>query len=883
METANLLSPPANSRGQGRPSKVEKVIGRPRNDTQSSPTWSSQPPEKRSRRRPWEERIDHQQEIITKCSIISNGFRPCFVGFSRVLLSHRLAFSYIYHDVVNALGFNVETIKPHQYVTPFGLLEPIGFACIHVCMATAGDNFDPPEPFLVDFLVLSGHAPPEGVSIMLGTKHIPSDLHNPSAFHMTMPPPIPEREAVKSILLSSNAVSPPLFMVTAEFDETCTAPDNHGDSTSTAFGPDGHDPNNHSRPIPVDPELSALAGAPAPAHATEESGSLPPVSWKSGFSWHSQHLMLDGEEIPTGQPHAAAPVDMELDRESSAAVGGSGTRNSSASDLTAKERVLTGSEALPLQGLDKKCLVAGTAERRDFLVSLLEQHYWRTHPPLRPGRQNGPNGRHSAIATAGRSSRPSRNQGPRKKGKGIDHGSGGGDEEADEGERDGDGTPSGTARSEPTNDYFACPFLKWRPRPYYDICGGRFRTISHLNEHLRLEHYNKQCTRCHRTFGSAEEKHQHLQQTCAERGGLLTRPGVISEEHWVQIFERPKRKSKFESSDPVERWYSTFGILFPDHPKPRSPYMQGKDYELLGGLVAYAEREARQELRRLQDQFPPQGDGPSGHRSPDEETSNILDALVVRLFEQVVEGFMAETGADNGIGTTSSVPLGEPSTSQDHGVRDSTTPSPVSTPRASQPFIATPHPQPAESPYQSEDPSRVTSPTSIGLTTGSSITEILYEAGESVEEDFMDLDWHETMEYEQLPQHLDDAILRHDDSTGLMGFGAWDEAPFTVLSSNDNKHRDSTNWGLTPMDPDVNNHDNHSRAQHVPPTTFHAPSLDPYLNQERPGPLDALSESTFDLLTGPGGSTIINGGPDPVPNAGPDLGKWMSFSDYDMF
>lgn len=111
----------------------------------------------------WDVRIDLTREAIGPFSIMMvSGFRsaPSFVQSTRVLLSKKLRRSYIYEGYLESIGYTCTPMKVWKTTYHLGEFAPISMLPVYVSSGY--------EPVLVEFCVLRGAPPPEGVDFMIG-------------------------------------------------------------------------------------------------------------------------------------------------------------------------------------------------------------------------------------------------------------------------------------------------------------------------------------------------------------------------------------------------------------------------------------------------------------------------------------------------------------------------------------------------------------------------------------------------------------------------------------------------------------------------------------------------------------------------------------------
>lgn len=290
-------------------------------------------------------------------------------------------------------------------------------------------------------------------------------------------------------------------------------------------------------------------------------------------------------------------------------VGGSSL--ASATGYTVRESVVSTGATDP-QSLAQACVREGEIQkavlaRREHLIDLLEEHYWRTHPPQRTNKRK-PSTRHSGVDTTSRTSSSrgpstSSNSGklpPPRKGRGI---TGGGNNGDDDDEQDDEGQ-HGSPQSKPktVNRYFACPYFKWKPQKY-DKCDQHFRNIADMIRHLKEKHCPKRCPTCAHEYNTPTEMKNHRRNHCF--GSPHVDPiSIDPHEITAQQLTLIDNRRKYRANNPENQWRNIYEILFPESPPPRSIYREGKAMnEFADGLLSYIESEGGNALARFQDEL----------------------------------------------------------------------------------------------------------------------------------------------------------------------------------------------------------------------------------------------------------------------------------------
>ena len=139
---------------------------------------------------------------------------------------------------------------------------------------------------------------------------------------------------------------------------------------------------------------------------------------------------------------------------------------------------------------------------------------------------------------------------------------------------------------------FACPYAKFDPlkysrenlnEPNYWNCGNCcLRDISRLKQHLYRVHSKPSyyCGSCYQSFRTREELDDHARQ----RPPCEIGESRFSERMTDKQFQAVKRR--VIRGEPYELWFHIFQILFPQAPKPASPYISTADAATINHFVA---------------------------------------------------------------------------------------------------------------------------------------------------------------------------------------------------------------------------------------------------------------------------------------------------------
>jgi hypothetical protein len=120
-----------------------------------------------------------------------------------------------------------------------------------------------------------------------------------------------------------------------------------------------------------------------------------------------------------------------------------------------------------------------------------------------------------------------------------------------------------------TQPLMACPFAKWKPLSYHSCSKYIMKDIRRVKQHLRRSHKKTPyCPICWKTFQSEEEFYTHIQSRSCLPQPKVELEGVTAIQQ-EQLEGRVDRKL----SKP-DQWYSIYSILFPNCPRPSSPYLE---------------------------------------------------------------------------------------------------------------------------------------------------------------------------------------------------------------------------------------------------------------------------------------------------------------------
>ncbi|KAH7140136.1 hypothetical protein B0J13DRAFT_557250 [Dactylonectria estremocensis] len=137
---------------------------------------------------------------------------------------------------------------------------------------------------------------------------------------------------------------------------------------------------------------------------------------------------------------------------------------------------------------------------------------------------------------------------------------------------------------------FACPFYKLNRTTHMDCIGRRLRRICDVKQHLTRRHSQQPfCPTCYETFSSPSIRDDHIRlRRCQAPSTTRASNSLgVSPEAIIRLKDRTSRNVSL-----IDRWYGIWDIIFPDVPKPPSPYLGSVLEETLGMISAFWRQEA---------------------------------------------------------------------------------------------------------------------------------------------------------------------------------------------------------------------------------------------------------------------------------------------------
>lgn len=198
--------------------------------------------------------------------------------------------------------------------------------------------------------------------------------------------------------------------------------------------------------------------------------------------------------------------------------------------------------------------------------------------------------------------------------------------------------PRPAVTDEGSTQLLACPFCKWKPLTYRHCRTKILKEIARVKLHLwRCHQIPIHCAICSIEFSNTRERDNHLRQQNCQLRDPRNWEGITEEQK-----ERLKRRVNTKKTK-EEQWFEMYTILFPGHPLPDSPYVEGM---LSDELVALQEFMAQE--------WPPIFDRLVEERLPEELRSqeDVVRAFSNSIFEDAVNAILLRFEASRGPSTT---------------------------------------------------------------------------------------------------------------------------------------------------------------------------------------------------------------------------------------
>ncbi|KAF7556042.1 hypothetical protein G7Z17_g1725 [Cylindrodendrum hubeiense] len=133
----------------------------------------------------------------------------------------------------------------------------------------------------------------------------------------------------------------------------------------------------------------------------------------------------------------------------------------------------------------------------------------------------------------------------------------------------------------------ACPFWKSNPGKYGKCFNLKLSEIKRVKQHLNRNHTPRHyCNRCYVVYPNELGLETHLTQETCTRGKSAKLEGIGNDQK-IKLHS----KSNLAHSE-WERWFIIWGIVFPDVPRPDSPYMPRGASEDMASFLEFSQRHA---------------------------------------------------------------------------------------------------------------------------------------------------------------------------------------------------------------------------------------------------------------------------------------------------
>ncbi|KAF6824987.1 HET and ankyrin domain protein [Colletotrichum plurivorum] len=184
---------------------------------------------------------------------------------------------------------------------------------------------------------------------------------------------------------------------------------------------------------------------------------------------------------------------------------------------------------------------------------------------------------------------------------------------------------------------FACPFSKKDPMKHRDCYKYTLNRIRDIKQHLvRCHRVPLYCPRCMDTFPNEEGRDNHIRDVDCPKRQFIKLDGVTDSQRSQLSKKVPSNISK------EDQWFGVFDILFPNHPRPGSPYI---DNDLLQDITLYQDYLSNHGPRILSDILTSRG--AVTWNLPNEERD--LAAFQQSIFEEGLRAIFEQWASQNGI------------------------------------------------------------------------------------------------------------------------------------------------------------------------------------------------------------------------------------------
>ncbi|KAI1502088.1 hypothetical protein F5X99DRAFT_172448 [Biscogniauxia marginata] len=121
---------------------------------------------------------------------------------------------------------------------------------------------------------------------------------------------------------------------------------------------------------------------------------------------------------------------------------------------------------------------------------------------------------------------------------------------------------------------------------YKSCAGPGFQELNHYKRHLQRVHLCHQCDRCGQIFDMPGELQTHLSRDLRCERLQFEPEGSISQSTWDHVEKVfTKRGKKQTGVSDKDRWFHSWDLLFPETPRPISPYYEDQSAQATYPLV----------------------------------------------------------------------------------------------------------------------------------------------------------------------------------------------------------------------------------------------------------------------------------------------------------
>ncbi|KAI1736967.1 hypothetical protein F4680DRAFT_429787 [Xylaria scruposa] len=130
----------------------------------------------------------------------------------------------------------------------------------------------------------------------------------------------------------------------------------------------------------------------------------------------------------------------------------------------------------------------------------------------------------------------------------------------------------------------ACPFYKKDHQRYQDCGKYTLRRIKDVKQHIYRLHCKPElyCSRCFESFKCSNERDNHIREGGCILQEVPNHDGVISDNQRKEL-----KECKNRGTSKQQQWMKLWNVIFPGVKRPRSPYIESGQAELLSSLRTY--------------------------------------------------------------------------------------------------------------------------------------------------------------------------------------------------------------------------------------------------------------------------------------------------------